>query len=630
MKTKQKYFCMKLLALITGLLLSLGLVFGNGMFRFWKASAADVDILTLEEVDEWDTNGYKIEAQAGQVTFNSEKGDFEAGTYDYDYVMTITTKTEFGWAENDPDRTWLIRNDGARRAKFTLTSHLNGVDVPIITEGKMAFSGYGSSTFTTKSSNSATCAFKSSRQGGLFIEAGAPAVGEAYITVTPKSGYKIPEDEGNVDEGKEIGGTLRLLVKAVVKPNIPVTLTSAEKDKNGKENGVWLNGIDVPEATEEWVHIERFSGLDDFFDNIYFLANENGETPSSIEAAAIEGKSFNALMKQQGSEVTYFVVHERSDHLEIERKIGEQGAYLQDTGSEVNFEKGDSILLKKGMKLPGHDGNGGWVTMERGFSYLELLRDQMFTFDGTKWSADLLGATVSFKENTASVDVDGDIQLTATVSAGSLVPAENKALTWTSDHENIATVTEQGVVHGVAAGTCTITVTTGTGDHAECTVTVLAADTVTKVTLNAATMNLNVGGTRQLTATVVGGSQASQEVEWESDNESIATVSDSGLVTGVAAGKAIITVKSKKDPTEFTTCQVTVRASASQNDPGTDNNDPGAEENPSGAPEESGDGTKEPGGLSNGAIAAIAVSGGVAVSGAIAAGVIIFRKRRLK
>jgi hypothetical protein len=65
---------------------------------------------------------------------------------------------------------------------------------------------------------------------------------------------------------------------------------------------------------------------------------------------------------------------------------------------------------------------------------------------------------------------------------------------------------------------------------------------VTGVTLAPTTSSVNVGGTAQLTATVAPSNATNTNVTWSSSNTAIATVSSTGLVTGVVAGNATITV----------------------------------------------------------------------------------------
>ena len=64
---------------------------------------------------------------------------------------------------------------------------------------------------------------------------------------------------------------------------------------------------------------------------------------------------------------------------------------------------------------------------------------------------------------------------------------------------------------------------------------------VTNITLNASSLLFNsIGSTQQLTATLVP-SDSTAQVQWESSDTSVATVSSSGLVTSVADGNATIT-----------------------------------------------------------------------------------------
>lgn len=80
---------------------------------------------------------------------------------------------------------------------------------------------------------------------------------------------------------------------------------------------------------------------------------------------------------------------------------------------------------------------------------------------------------------------------------------------------------------------------------------------IAAVEVTPATLNLEVGETGDLEAEVtpVG---ASQLVTWTSSDQAIATVSATGLVTGVAAGTATITATSAADGTKTDTCAVTV------------------------------------------------------------------------
>lgn len=80
---------------------------------------------------------------------------------------------------------------------------------------------------------------------------------------------------------------------------------------------------------------------------------------------------------------------------------------------------------------------------------------------------------------------------------------------------------------------------------------------VASVDVSPATATIAVSGTEQLTATVLP-SGAVQTVTWSSSAPSIATVSATGLVTGVAAGTATITARSTYDNAKTDTAAITV------------------------------------------------------------------------
>jgi len=80
---------------------------------------------------------------------------------------------------------------------------------------------------------------------------------------------------------------------------------------------------------------------------------------------------------------------------------------------------------------------------------------------------------------------------------------------------------------------------------------------VTGVLLGQNELALKEGETTTLVATTVPANATNQVFTWQSDNTSVATVSDSGVVTAVVAGTATITVTSTEGG--FTaTCKVTV------------------------------------------------------------------------
>ena len=149
---------------------------------------------------------------------------------------------------------------------------------------------------------------------------------------------------------------------------------------------------------------------------------------------------------------------------------------------------------------------------------------------------------------------------TATLTAEiSPADAPNKNFSWHSDNEAVATV-ENGVVTAVDKGEAIIRVTTEEGNKTdECKVTVRGSDdiAVTGVQLSPKELTLKVGTSLKLVAKVEPANATNKVVTWQCSDESVASVSDQGLVEAKAAGTAIITVTTA-DGGHTATCSLTV------------------------------------------------------------------------
>jgi uncharacterized protein YjdB len=149
------------------------------------------------------------------------------------------------------------------------------------------------------------------------------------------------------------------------------------------------------------------------------------------------------------------------------------------------------------------------------------------------------------------------INLAATIAPDD---ATNQRVSWSSNDKSIAVVSTTGKVTGVAAGKAVITVTTAEGGYKDtCQVTVVAPVAVKRINLDQNTLTLTAGSTGSLAAKVEPGEATEQSVTWSSSDPPIATVDSTGVVTAVATGTAIITVRTL-DGGYKATCLVTVVA----------------------------------------------------------------------
>lgn len=164
---------------------------------------------------------------------------------------------------------------------------------------------------------------------------------------------------------------------------------------------------------------------------------------------------------------------------------------------------------------------------------------------------------ITLNNSTLSLTTGQNFTLQAMLSPSN---ATNKEVTWESSDAGVAAVSKDGVVTAKKAGKATIVAKAAdeSGKYASCVVTVTEAKKeVTGVTLNKSSLNLGVGGSEVLSATVLPADATNKQVTWLSSTPSIATVSQSGVVTGVKEGTTQISVITAEG-SKTAICSVTV------------------------------------------------------------------------
>ena len=114
----------------------------------------------------------------------------------------------------------------------------------------------------------------------------------------------------------------------------------------------------------------------------------------------------------------------------------------------------------------------------------------------------------------------------------------NRQVEWSSDNEEVVTVTSDGLVVATGVGKSTITAKDGVLE-VSCDVTV-EPTLAEEIKLNEGKVVVNVNNTKELKASILPLTTTDKTIEWTSDSPEIASVED-GVITGKAAGNAIIT-----------------------------------------------------------------------------------------
>lgn len=229
--------------------------------------------------------------------------------------------------------------------------------------------------------------------------------------------------------------------------------------------------------------------------------------------------------------------------------IGVNGATITvTTVNEVVY--GDNVLL---------DYTGGKVKDLKGNDAFPLIGKTVLNN-----TAPVAVTGVNLNKTSTAITIGSSETLTATVLPDN---AYNKSITWSSTNTAVATVNSSGVIAGIGVGTAIITVKTADGGYeASCSVSVNVVP-VSGVSLNKLATTIDVGTSETLLATVEPVNATNKTVTWASGDPAVATVSDNGVVIGIAAGTANIVVTTVYGGYSAT-CVVTVKATAPAPAPG--------------------------------------------------------------
>jgi len=157
-------------------------------------------------------------------------------------------------------------------------------------------------------------------------------------------------------------------------------------------------------------------------------------------------------------------------------------------------------------------------------------------------------ASIRLSSATLSVQVGSTTQLSAATLDADGDTLSGHLITWSSSDSTKATVSQTGLVSGVAAGTVSVTALCE-GVTAQASITVTTTTTaVASIRVTPAAANVAVGSTSQLSAATLdaaGNTLSGRSVTWSSSDTTKVTVSQTGLVSGIAPGTVSVTARSE-------------------------------------------------------------------------------------
>jgi uncharacterized protein YjdB len=160
---------------------------------------------------------------------------------------------------------------------------------------------------------------------------------------------------------------------------------------------------------------------------------------------------------------------------------------------------------------------------------------------------------ITISKSVLSLFLNDSIQLIATVYPPN---ATFKTVTWITSNSNILSVDQLGNVLATGIGTSTIVARAENKFvvsyifvnpvNAEQSYTAIdsAFIPVSTITLNSSTITLNVGQSQQLLATITPAYASNQKLNWTSSIPSIVSIDQTGAITAISPGTAVINVAS--------------------------------------------------------------------------------------
>ena len=155
---------------------------------------------------------------------------------------------------------------------------------------------------------------------------------------------------------------------------------------------------------------------------------------------------------------------------------------------------------------------------------------------------DPVSITVSGADGKTELQLAKTLQMTAVVKPD----LADQSVTWSTSDMSIAFIDETGLLTAVKVGTVDVIATSQALGSLSGTITInVILPLPEEINATIPETVLQIEETMQLSATITP-ALANQQVTYQTSNEAVATVSTSGLVTGVAAGTATITITSQE------------------------------------------------------------------------------------
>lgn len=260
------------------------------------------------------------------------------------------------------------------------------------------------------------------------------------------------------------------------------------------------------------------------------VLNANFPQRTDAEIRSLIGDGFSKALDIDKIDV-------KNDNLEVFFRIN------RETGELTYFEYKKDMTVKSDFTFKDSLASLGKSDAE--FKLTEKIKNS-FTWPSLALSADTMIIEPKKSDN-----------LTATLTC---TDPTKPVVTWTTSDENVVTIDDEGYMKAAKQpGKATVTATFEfLGKTYSDTCEIIVGVPVESMAISKRSIKLDVGATKQIDAKVSPKDATVQTKTWYSEDESIATVDENGLVTAVKSG--VVTVYALSDDGYFkSSCEVTVK-----------------------------------------------------------------------
>ncbi len=361
----------------------------------------------------------------------------------------------------------------------------------------------------------------------------ALSAGETVITATSSSGVKAT-------------ATVKAIPIEATSISLYPTEISLKVSEKSKLN-VSFTPVNTTDKTIKWSSSDETVATVDMDGEI--TAHSLGQT--SISATTTNGKTANCMVTVISTSPALISLDKNSAILRAKETVQLTASILPETTTnKFVFWESDATNIAKVNE------NGLVTAVSIGEATITAT-----TINGLSATCKInviptIATDLSLIPSQIELHIGEDYQVEA-----KLIPetTTDKTLEWTSSNSHIATVDQTGLVKALSIGTTRIIASTtdGSGLTAICFLTVNPVP-VESIILNQTEWKGIAGDTFQLTATILPENATNKTISWESNNQAVATVDESGLIKAIKAGTATISATAIDESGISATCEVIV------------------------------------------------------------------------